>query len=422
MPDIIYPMLQKYYNALNSLNSLSIAKDIFESIPAIDNFFAEFRNITFVMQKSFNTNELKEYYRIKQEEFLNDNNLRWFIDKRNETVKEYPFKLEKEISVYAYLSDFCGKIVDSRLNIDNDIPLETLEQVIKTYLIKYNTNTDIYFSIDILFKENGSEIDIYSKIKNGIKTMDKFINAVIADYPCDCSKCTNIIEKIKELKTEIFLKDFTFSWDYTIENNEIIWGQQIEMGSYDKNGHPIFMSNIRIPIDANLPIGKDIINSDMQLFKFYALMHCTIFKVQNKDIMPTFIVVYNDNTVSYIPFISTIKTTFYKKSRQVEKMVRESSIRVIYFVGENYYYPIEQIKNFQKPYSKRIKHASTTLLSLNMISKKYEHIMTISFDTKNIECEAYAINQINNPYEDVNCYWLNPILIALKDKDAQYHK
>ena len=165
MPDIIYPMLQKYYNALNSLNALNITKNIFESIPLIDNFFAEFRNITFVMQKSFNTKELKEYYRIKQEELLNDNSLRWFINKRNETVKENPFKLEKEVSVYAYLPDFCGKIVDSRLNIDNDIPLETLEQVIKTYLIKYNTNSDIYFSIDILFKENGSEIDIYSKIK-----------------------------------------------------------------------------------------------------------------------------------------------------------------------------------------------------------------------------------------------------------------
>ena len=67
MPDIIYPMLQKYYNALNSLNALNITKNIFESIPLIDNFFAEFRNITFVMQKSFNTKELKEYYRIKQE-------------------------------------------------------------------------------------------------------------------------------------------------------------------------------------------------------------------------------------------------------------------------------------------------------------------------------------------------------------------
>lgn len=224
MTDIIYPILQKYYNALNSLNSLNIAKNIFESIPLIDNFFAEFRNITFVMQKSFNTEELKEYYTTKREEFLNDNNLRWFIDKRNETVKENPFKLEKEILVYAYLPDYCGKIIDSRLNIDNDVPLETIEQVIKEYLIKYNKNSDIYFSIDILFKENGSEIDIYSRIKNGIIIMDNFINEVITDYPYNCSKCKNIIEKIKELKTGIFLKDFTFSWDYTIENNEIIWG------------------------------------------------------------------------------------------------------------------------------------------------------------------------------------------------------
>lgn len=422
MADLIYPILQKYYNALNSLKSLNVTKDIFESIPLIDNFFAEFRNITFVMQKSFNTMELKEYYRIKQEEFLNNNSLRWFIDKRNETVKENPFKLEKEVEVYAYLPDFCGKIIDSRLSIDNDIPLETLEQVIKIYLTKYNKNSDIYFSIDILFKENGSEIDIYSRIKNGIIIMDNFIKAVLTDYPCNCSKCTNIIEKIKELRTEIFLKDFTFSWDYTVENNEVIWGQQIEIGSQDKNGHPILMSDVRIPIDANLSITKDVVDDDMQLFKFYASIHYTIFKAQNNNIMPTFIIIYDDNTVSYMPFVATIKTTFYKKSRQVEKMVMGNNIRVIYFVGENYYYPIEQIKNFQKPYSKRIKHASTTLLSLNMVSKKYEHIMTISFDTKNIECEAYAINQINNPYEDVNCYWLNPILIALKDKDAQYHK
>lgn len=421
MPDIIYPMLQKYYNALNSLNSLSIAKDIFESIPLIDNFFAEFRNITFVMQKNFNTQDLKEYYKTKREEFLKDNSLRWFIDKRNETVKENSFKLEKEISVYAYLPDFCGKIVDSRLNIDNDIPLETLEQVVKSYLIKYNKNSDIYFSIDILFKENGSEIDIYSRIKNGIIIMDNFINEIIKDYQCNCPKCTNIIEKIKTLKTEIFFKDFTFSWDYTIENNEIIWGQQIEMGFQDKNGHPIFMSDIRIPIASSLPIGKDIINDDMQLFKFYASMHYMIFKAQNKNIMPTFIVVYEDNTVSYIPFISTVKTTFYKKAQYIEKIARKKNVRVIYFIGENYYYPIEKIKEIQQAYSQRIKHASMTLLSFNMISPKYEHIMTISLDTKNIECEAYSMNQINNPYEDINCYWLNPILDALNEKNLSNH-
>jgi len=131
--------------------------------------------------------------------------------------------------------------------------------------------------------------------------------------------------------------------------------------------------------------------------------------------MPTFIVVYEDNTVSYIPFIPTIKITFYKKVQYIEKIARKNNVRVIYFIGENYYYPIEKIKEIQKAYNQRIKHASITLLSLNMISKKYEHIMTISFDTKNIECETYAINQINKPYANKNCSWLTPILSAIKN-------
>lgn len=63
-------------------------------------------------------------------------------------------------------------------------------------------------------------------------------------------------------------------------------------------------------------------------------------------------------------------------------MVRGNNIMVIYYVGENYYYPIEKIKKIQKASSQRIKYASTTHLSINMISKKYEHIMTISFDIK----------------------------------------
>lgn len=104
------------------------------------------------MQKSFN---IKEYYRKKQEEFLNDDNLRWFIEKRNETIKENPFKLEKEVEVYAYLPDFCGKIIDSRLGIDNDIPLRTLKQVIKTYLTKYNKNSDIFLVFIYYLKKMG---------------------------------------------------------------------------------------------------------------------------------------------------------------------------------------------------------------------------------------------------------------------------
>lgn len=39
------------------------------------------------------------------------------------------------------------------------------------------------------------------------------------------------------------------------------------------------------------------------------------------------------------------------------------------FIGENFYYPIDKINEIRQVYSQRIKYASTTLLSMNMISK-----------------------------------------------------
>lgn len=45
--------------------------------------------------------------------------------------------------------------------------------------------------------------------------------------------------------------------------------------------------------------------------------------------MPTFIIIYDDNTVSYMPFVATIKTTFYKKARIVENIAKEKNVRGI---------------------------------------------------------------------------------------------
>ncbi|MEI8389718.1 MAG: hypothetical protein WCG23_07510 [bacterium] len=67
---LIYPVLQKYYSALNNLKELNITGDIFYNISKIDAFFAEFRTITLVMQKVFNTEELKAYYVAKRDAIL----------------------------------------------------------------------------------------------------------------------------------------------------------------------------------------------------------------------------------------------------------------------------------------------------------------------------------------------------------------
>lgn len=45
------------------------------------------------------------------------------------------------------------------------------------------------------------------------------------------------------------------------------------MRTKDENGYPVLMSDVRIPIEVNLPIGYEIKNDDMQLFKSYAYIY-----------------------------------------------------------------------------------------------------------------------------------------------------
>ena len=76
---LVYPALQKFYNSLSYLVKINPEDYIFENIPKIDAFFQEFRNITFAMQKQFNTSELKQFYEIKRNEYLLNDRMRWFI-------------------------------------------------------------------------------------------------------------------------------------------------------------------------------------------------------------------------------------------------------------------------------------------------------------------------------------------------------
>ena len=82
--------LQKFYSALKNLNSFSINNDIIDNISALDCFFSEFRNITFVLQKDFKDNNLGEEYEKLNLKYLKNDNMKWFINKRNSTIKQAP--------------------------------------------------------------------------------------------------------------------------------------------------------------------------------------------------------------------------------------------------------------------------------------------------------------------------------------------
>lgn len=89
--NLLVPAAQKLYSALSSLERFSKHNDFFDNISSLDSFLSEYRNVTFVIQKSLAHTNLLSIYEETRDEFLSGDLGKWFVGKRNEVLKEHPF-------------------------------------------------------------------------------------------------------------------------------------------------------------------------------------------------------------------------------------------------------------------------------------------------------------------------------------------
>lgn len=395
---LMYPSLQKFYNALSIINQIDSKKYIFETIPQIDSFFSEMRNITFVMQKSFNSPELKKVYEQKRDEFLNNDVMQWFKKERNETTKQHPFKLEKAIDIEYYLPNFSTKTTHSRLTIDNDYNFEDLYEKLKSFLdTHYSNSVEIYLSATTTFLENEKEVDIYSVIQKGIKTVYSMITEMEHLYHCDCEKCTKLKKEIKRLIDIISVKKITFFSDLYYADKQLSIGSII----------CTFLNSDYSLLSPPLPIKNSIwdINGlpfcDISYLKKFALHHVAIARIQRlksseSELMPVFVIIYENETFSfYGPITGTNKSTFYRAINDVSKIIGNNNIKAILMLTEGYRYESKNIEELQSmKYEDRIKQASSIAILCTLISKNLDDIYVIEVDYKSIFDDKYISNQL----------------------------
>ena len=89
--NLLVPAAQKLYSALSSLERFSKHNDFFDNISSLDSFLSEYRNVTFVIQKSLAHTNFFCIYEETRDEFLSGDLGKWFVEKRNEVLKEHPF-------------------------------------------------------------------------------------------------------------------------------------------------------------------------------------------------------------------------------------------------------------------------------------------------------------------------------------------
>lgn len=420
--EILAPALQKYYSALKSFCDFGQHGDFFDDISNLDKFFSEFRNVTFVIQKGLKTKENKAIYEKLRSEHLSGDTLKWFVEKRNQTTKEKPFDLKKELCIDLYLPGKIVTLTDTRLVVDVEGSFnDALKYIRSTFFDKFNL-LEVYFTSRVIFRESGHEIDLCSKIKCGISQMNNFIKAMTAQFPCDCRYCTELREKITDLYVKVRSKELAFISDYSLEIGKgPCMGDKVEMYiSTDKNEQFAF-SDLRLPLDN--PIFKEAQGCFINLFLSFASMHTAIFQMQKHKIMPVFMLVYRDQTYRMAPFVATSKATFYRKIMELIAIPDFDEVDAVFYCGEYYTYGPDQFETInEKPYSERTVMAQTEELAFVMLTRE-NFEMSLTLDEKRIDDMKYVAQQFKQVEREKSqpssFDWLNPIRQKLSAKKVR---
>lgn len=370
---LLYPALHKFYSALSSLEKFEKGKNFFDNISYLDNFFSEYRNITFVMQKSLaNTSFMPTYERMRDQRLVN-NVGKWFIEKRNEVLKQQPFNLEKRIIINIYSGQNPLSLPELIFTIDNDVEISTIVESLRTTFLGFD-ELEVMFSAEFLFFESGHVEDLYGNLIFGINQMKLFLADMKRAINEDCQLCDELEKRIGEMNFYQVPRDMLFVDDYIF---------YCKKEYFEKASRVALLAGpeqIRVPVE-NLK--KTYPNGD--LFSKFELMHLVIFQMQ-KTLLPTCLILYSDDTFELNSFGFSIKTTAYRKFNEIAKRIEDDKIVSVLFVTEMYTYDINYINNLDS--RERVEHANSEILAFFMVDKHLE-IKIHTYDVKQIDDFKY---------------------------------
>lgn len=403
---------QKYYSALKSLSELGLNGDLFDDVSKLDNFFSEFRNITFVIQKGLETDADKTIYLSLREKYLSDETSKWFVETRNKSTKEKPFPLKKVLRVKIFLGNEVIEIDDKLLSVDLDKSFQEVVSALKSILIRIVGFTEIDVSTSIIFSEDEKDIDVYPRIQDGVVQMSSFINELGGIFECNCSKCSELKKRTQELTLNIMSKPLLLTHDYSI-NTETVSGEISEVIFVDDQKKPFYLPSYRMGISGTFFDNGD--HDPMNIFKRFVIMHVLCYKEQDYYVMPVFMILYTDKTFRIIPFSSNVKATFYRKVNEIASNENFEEIEAVFYCGEYYVYDHNSFELEGKVYSERIKHANKELLAFTIINRD-EIVRTVSFEKSEVDNFDIVLMKIKNPksYIASSMSWFEPIKLMFQ--------
>lgn len=401
---LLYPALHKFYNALSSLEKFEKGTNFFDNISYLDNFFSEYRNVTFVLQKSLaNTQFMSTYEELRNRHLVN-NVGKWFVEKRNEVLKQQPFNLEKRIVISIYSGQNPLSLPELIFTIDNDVEISTIVESLRATFMSFG-QLEVMFSAEFLFFEYGHSEDLYDNLVLGINQMKLCLADMKKAINEDCKLSNELERKIDKMNFYQVPKDMLFVDDYVFYCKKEYFEKASRVALLSGSGQT------RVPIEN---LNKIYPNGD--LFSKFELMHVVIFQM-GKSLLPTCLILYSDGTFELVTFGFSIKTTVYRKFNEIARRIEVDKIVNVLFVTEIYIYDLDEVSNLDS--RERVEHAKSEILAFYMIDNHLA-IKSHLYDTKQIDDFKYIGSiMFSKSSERVLPRYMNPVMqefIRLKTK------
>ena len=319
MPGLLYPAYQKLYSALVSLDRFNKEANFFDNISCIDTFFAEYRNVTFVLQKALKHTEFFGVYETNRDRYLTD---QWFVKQRNGITKERPFQLIKELKMVVFLPFGGFHLRSQSFSIEDDAPLCSLLDEIKTILSSVNER-EVFFSAYFSFHEKGSDIDLLKKLSNGVIAMLAFMDSMDKSIGEDCPLCDELKSRINELGIPHVPLEYLLVNDYVYypDIDKFERADRFALICSPNRGKVFDRCSITLLTESKY------FNYDGTIFGNFTLMHASIkCRDPKADIFPAILIAFRDGSFDLEAFQSSMKTTVYRKLFETAQIVKNEDV------------------------------------------------------------------------------------------------
>lgn len=360
--DLLLPAYQKLYSALQSLERFSKGQDLFDNIACIDNFLSEYRNVTFVLQKSLAHTDYLSVYEKLRDKHLKNPHCSWLVIKRNEVLKEAPFPLEKQLILRIYLPFETGVFPIESYTIADEVDFSSLIEIVKR-VISNLPAIEVFFSTEFIYKKIGEDVNLFKIIDFGIQSIMTMLNELDKEISVEPSQARKtLLDKIDKLFFYKVPQEAWFVDDYVYykDGNFFEKGHRFEMITPSSTGvkYSVLCNMLQVKIT------DDFIQDTFEAFKRLHIFHFTM----QKSIMPTVLTLDKDGILSMTMYHASIKTTTYRKIHEIASEIKtKTDIVAVFIVGEMLIY--NNVKIFNKDYRYRVENSQSELLVFDKITK-----------------------------------------------------